>query len=391
MDMDGAEPCWAISMDTIVSVAERSTRHRAIFEMADAALALSSPQEPTMSQAELYGILREHQHALKGQGGQRAVLRGEILDGLILANRDLSRADLSGASLVGANLSGCNLFQANLSGADLRGADLRRARLDYADLRGTSFKGADLSEAVVDFADFRAGLSDGMRDGKAVAFGTADLSYACLRNASLRHARLEDANFSSALLEAAVFDEASLGKASFRNAVFSDADLKKTSLPPALLEGCLEPVWFGPQRRAKTLLADLKAHHAWAISRGRNGRRANVDGEDLRPLGASLKGLNLAGLSARNALAVSVDFSGCQLQGANFDGADLRAAKFAGANLAGVSFRRAKLAHASFQNAHIQDLVLSPDPYFHFQASTPKGAVCLFGGIADSVTCAGTC
>lgn len=380
MDMDGAQPMpsWVIGWDSIVSVADRSMRHREMLAMTEERLELYSPQAPTISQADLYGIMREHQRFLAGQGGARAVLRGEKLDGLILANRDLSKADLSGACLVGANLSGSNFFQANLSGADLRGCDLRRARLEYADLRGASFKGADLSQANADFADLRGGLPD---TSDALMFGAADFSSACLRSASFRHARLDDADFSDALLEAALFEDASLGKACFRNAVLSEADLRKWTIPPALLKVCLAPAPFGALRRAKTLLADLKAHHAWSVSRGRNGRRANVDGEDLRPLGAALKGLNLTGLSARNAVAVSVDFSGCQLKGANFDGADVRAAKFSGADLTGASFRRAKLAHAGFQNAQIQDLVLSPDQSFHFH--TPKGAVCLFG---DAVT-----
>jgi uncharacterized protein YjbI with pentapeptide repeats len=59
-----------------------------------------------------------------------------------------------------------------------------------------------------------------------------------------------------------------------------------------------------------------------------------------------------------NAVAVSVDFSNCQLQAAKFDGCDLRMANFASSDLSGTSFDRAKLAHANFNNAKIHDLTL---------------------------------
>ena len=72
----------------------------------------------------------------------------------------------------------------------------------------------------------------------------------------------------------------------------------------------------------------------------------------------NLTGLCLVGLSARNVIATSVNFSGCQLQAARFDDADLRGANFADADLSGASFDRAKLAHANFRNTRIQNLVL---------------------------------
>jgi uncharacterized protein YjbI with pentapeptide repeats len=66
----------------------------------------------------------------------------------------------------------------------------------------------------------------------------------------------------------------------------------------------------------------------------------------------------LTALSARRVTAVSVDFTGCQLQGVNFEGADLRDANFMKADLRGANFRGADLSHASFDEADLGMLVL---------------------------------
>ncbi|HKU54479.1 MAG TPA: pentapeptide repeat-containing protein, partial [Rhizomicrobium sp.] len=69
-------------------------------------------------------------------------------------------------------------------------------------------------------------------------------------------------------------------------------------------------------------------------------------------------GWRLTGLSARDAIAVEMDFSASQLQAAKLEGADLRGANFAQADLRGASFRNAKLAHAVFKGANLGALKL---------------------------------
>lgn len=360
-----------------MGVADLSVHYRQMFAMPGAALDLYSQRDATVSQDELQMILGDHQRFLTQQRGTRAKLRKAKLDGLKIANKDLSEADLSCASLVGANLVGVNLSRASLYCADLRGCDLRFARLEGADLRGASFKGADLSCARMDSADLRAAttlyMGDELKfqgnDHEDVLFGAVDFSNACLHGTSFRNAKLDHANFTDALLQGAVFRGARLKNACFRGAVLSGVNL--ADLPP--IKQHLPSPSRTAQARAKHLMATLMAHHEWFNSDGKRGKPANIDGEDLRPLGDSLKWLCLAGLSARNVIAVSVDFSGCQLQAAKFDGADLREASFVDADLSGASFRRAKLAHASIRNARIQDLTLCTGQILPFQtpASIP--------------------
>ena len=346
-----------------------------------------TPEENTLSRAELQRILGDHQRYRTRQRGKRAQLQSAKLDGVMMAKRDLSEADLSGASLVGANLSGANLSGASLYCADLRGCDLRYARLDHADLRGVSFKGANLSYAMMDFADLRAATMLRMGDklkfqGNAhdeSPFGAVDFSATSLRHASFRNAKLDNANFTDALLEGATFRGARMRSACFRNAVLSGFHLEELSVPESNLRARLAPPTAAAQHRAKSLLAELVAHHEWFTSLGKKGRPASINGEDLRPLGDSLKGLCLAGLSAQKTIAVSVDFSDCQLQAARFDGADVRAARFVDSDLSGASFLHAKRSHASFRNARIGDLTLYTGNVLAFRADAPQGLPGAFG------------
>jgi hypothetical protein len=70
-----------------------------------------------MNKEELQKALKLHVSWIKGEGGEKANLRG---------------ADLSDANLSDANLSGANLSDANLRDANLRNADLSGANLDYS-------------------------------------------------------------------------------------------------------------------------------------------------------------------------------------------------------------------------------------------------------------------
>jgi uncharacterized protein YjbI with pentapeptide repeats len=365
-----------------MGVADLSVHYREMFAMPGAALDVYSSKDNAVSQAELEEIVGEHKRFLTGQRGMRAKLRAAKLDGLKLARKNLSEADLSCASLVGANLVGVNLSRASLYCADLSGCDLRFAKLGQADLRGASFKGANLSFARMESADLRAATTLQMgdqhkfhgNDHQGALFGAVDFSNAALRHASFRNAKLDHANFTDALLQGAKFRGARLRNTCFRGAVLSGVNLDELDLPPRTLKHDLPPPSPAALARAKPLMAELIAHHEWFVSSGKRGKPANIDGEDLRPLADALKWLCLAGLSARNVIAVSVDFSSCHLQAAKFDGADLREANFTAADLSGASLRRAKVAHASFQDALMQDLVLCTGQVLHFQASAPDRA-----------------
>lgn len=344
---------------------------------------LSSPEETAVNQAVLTRIICEHERYLSRRRGTRAKLANARLNRLNMAGRDLSEADLSGASLVGANLRGANLTNASLYCADLTDADLSGCRFEHADLRGASFKHANLSHAMLDHADLRAAgmlyVGDTLKfQGNAhddAPFGAVDFSGALLRHASLRSAKLDNAIFTDALLQGASFRGARLRNATFRDAAVTGANVDELMVSPRALRQCLMAPTAIAQERAKLLYSALLSHHEWFTSNGTKGRPAAVDNEDLRPLGDAVKGLCLAGLWARNVIAVGVDFAGCQLQAARFDGADLRAASFNDSDLSGTSFTRAKLGHASFKNATIADLILCTGQVMHFEADrrTPLG------------------
>lgn len=371
-------------MDFTLSTFDQTSQSDELFA---AGKDLHTGEENSITTVELHRILDAHQRYRTRQKGKRAQLQSAKLDGAMLAKRDLSEADLSGTSLVGANLCGANLAGASLYCADLRGCDLRYARLDHADLRGASFRGADLSYAMLDFADLRPATVLRMGDrlvfqGNAHVespFGAVDFSSASLRHASLRNAKLDQANFTDALLEAASFRGAKMRDACFRNAVLSGYHRDELSIPQGSLRASLAAPSADAKNRAATVLAALLAHHDWFTTLGQKGSPAKIDGEDLRPLAGSLKGLCLAGLSARDVTAVSVDFSGCQLQASHFDGADVRAARFADSDLSGASFRRTKRSHASFRNARIQDLTLYTGKRLPFRADGPEGWPELYG------------
>ena len=326
---------------------------------------------PTLAQAELNLILTSHERYATSRGGNRARLKGANLNNLNLANRNLTGADFSGASLVRANLFGSNLTRASLYCADLRGCNLKNTKLIDADLRGASFKGAKLSYAMLDHADLRAAMMmyagpDGMTivdrgdlfknaDGEATG---VDFSNCSMKSVSFGHAKLDRANFNGALLTGAKFAGAKLTNASFRGAVLTGINLRELDVPPETLVDCVLDVTAQGIANAAGLLARLEAHYTWVASEGKQGASAVLDGEDLRPLGKQFAGRSLIGLSARQTVAIGVDFAGCQLQGAKFDGADLRDADFTGADLSGVSMKGAKLGHTKFDEAKLHNLRL---------------------------------
>lgn len=319
------------------------------------------------TQVELAPVLAEHGRYAAGRGGRRLVLCHCDLAGLDFANRNLSEADFSGASLVGARFYGSNLERASLYCADLRDCNLQAVNLLRADLRGASFRGAKLCHAILDGADLRAAMMMVMGDQDVSmidrraegAMDGVDFSNASLKRTAFGNARLDGANFEGALLQGATFRGAKLTNASFRGAVLSGVRLEELQVPPEALEGCVLDVTPGALARAPVLKARIDAHAQWILSNGKDGRPANLDGEDLRPIRHLLAGRALAGLSARNAIAVGVDFSGCQMQASWFDGADLRDCDFSGTDLRGVSLKDTRLAHARFDKADLSPLPLS--------------------------------
>lgn len=336
---------------------------------------LHGQKSPKMTQSDLNRVLMAYERYVTGRGGARTHFKMADLSGLNLANRILNEIDFSGASLVGASLHGSSFLRASLYCADLRDCDLRNAKMQGADMRGASFKGARLAFAVLDNADLRSaammhvqpegvsisghtGWDNGERDAAQSRQHGVDFSNCSLKHVSFGNAKLDDVNFTGALLNGANFRGAQLTNVTMRGAVLTGVNLEELHLPPEALAGCVIDVTPNSVAKAAALKDKLQAHQLWIASDGKQGTAAVFDGDDLRPLKKDFAGRPLAGLSARNTIAIGVDFSGCQLQGAKFDGADLRDADFSRANLCGASFQAAKLAHGKFAKAHLGNLLL---------------------------------
>lgn len=335
--------------------------------------------EPIHLRADRFeALVSAHEAFLAGRpGGRRAALQFIVARQYRCDGRNLSDARLDGANLSGSSFRGAQLSRASLYCANLSRCDFTEATLQRADLRGCSFTEATLTGANLDQADLRAAAlvaSDeikGLRwvggrtqspgpggdDAGAAPFAySVDFTNCSLQGARLRDANLKNANFAGANLHGAEFAGAKLEGAHLRGAILTGIDVSRLGFSAAALAGCVLDPTRESLARVDAIRRELDRAHEW-ITKG--GTPANLDGFDLRPAGEYFRDRLLVGLRANQALAVAVDFSGAQLQGASFEGADLRGANFARADLRGVSFVGANLAHARFEGAKMGELELN--------------------------------
>lgn len=319
-------------------------------------------------------LVAAHEAFLAGRpGGRRATLKFIVSPGVVCEGRNLSDGRFDGADFTGARFAGADLRRASLYCANLSGCDFRGARMQRSDLRGATFAGASMAGANLDQADMRAAVlwaSDaalGLRwisgrsraegEGGDQAVAGVDFTNCSLQGAQLRDANLKNADFTGANLNGAELIGAKLDGVRLKGAILTGVDVQKLRLPAGLLADCV----LEPTREARARLDhirhELDRAQDW-ITKG--GSPAQLDGYDLRPAADQFADRLLAGLRARGAMAIGVDFSHCLLHGADFSGADLRAANFEGADLRGACFAGANLAHARFGKATIGELELKP-------------------------------
>jgi len=336
--------------------------------------AMSQSKVPRYSAAELNRVLDAHEGFVRGdRGGQRAIWRFGQAPGGDFSGRQLANADFTGANLKGARLVRTNFERACLQLADLREVDAEQASFMRADIRGVSLRGANLAGANFDEADLRQavlaqGGSEDFRliDRPGPAAGSAtditfevDFTQCSMRAVRLAKARLCRANFSGAYMAGAELTGADLRGARFRGAILTGAKLAGAMIDPQALATCVVDPTQRALDRAGLLIERLQASALWAASDGVEGGAAELDGEDLRPLGEAFVGRRLPAISARRSCGVDMNFVGAQLQGARFDDADLRGADFSRADLRGACFRGANLRFARFGDADIRALPLA--------------------------------
>lgn len=326
------------------------------------------------TQEQIDQFVDAHERLHRGERGYRAVLRFLQAPGLDFSGRTLVEADFTGADLNGASFLWSNLARASLYCADLQGVDARGANFHRADLRGCSLRNANLAGATLDDADMReavlakvdmegafhlTGRSGAVKGDGGEGRFAVDFSNCSMKKVKLQKAKLKGANFSGAVLNGADLSGAALEGATFQGAVLLGVDLSAVHIDPKALEGCVRDPTPEALSRVKELRERLVRAKRWISSRGTEGAPAVLDGEDLRVLEGAFENTPLAGMSARGACGIGVNFRGAQLQGSKFDGADLRDADFSGADLRGASFRGANLWHADFTQADIRPLPLT--------------------------------
>jgi uncharacterized protein YjbI with pentapeptide repeats len=331
-------------------------------------------QGPKLSQEQLEQAMESHRRFVMHAGGARGIFRSADLRSLDLSARLLNEADFTDAVLIGCTLEGAELERTLFYRADLRRANLTDANLRYANLRGALLSSATMNGARMDGADLKRAvlaqaegyeLTDSQTDpDRQPKTRSADCAHCSMRGVRLADADLSGVNFTGAILEGADFSGAKLSGAVFDGAVLTGVPVEQLPFSADQLKSCIRDPDQAALARAPHLQGLIEAAEEWVSSGGRTGSPAVLDGEDLRALGRGLRQRNLAGLTARQACAVGVDFSGCRLEGANFEGADLRGAQFDGAVLRGASFKNAKLSHARFQSAILEPLTL-PDGRQH--------------------------
>lgn len=323
-------------------------------------------QTKISSASDFVAAIKAHEKFVLGlPGGSRADLRFVKAPGIDLSHHRLDDIELSGADLSRANLCGANLSRASLNCADITGANLSDADLSRADLRGARLEGVNFEFANLEGADFRqssiavAGndgrwaVHGGKKRSASVTFANCSLKRARLNNANLKHAK-----FDGALLNGVSFAGAILDNATFDGAVLVGVKLSELRVSPDRLRNSITDP--GPELRARLprYLAMLNDVQKWVETAGREGSLASFEGEDIRLLAQHMRTRVLTGINLKKTIAVSTDFTDCELQAAKFDGADLRGAIFVGADLRGASFAGAKLSHANFRRANLLPLEL---------------------------------
>ena len=336
-----------------------------------------------LSQAQVDQICQKHERFTACRpGGARASFAWCDLSGLTLRNRVLQDADftaaiLSDCDITGAVLDKSNLYcadmqMANLSGASLRRTDLRGACLRGANLSGCDLYEADLREGALALPDKQAGLNY-----VEISMRSSEAAYANLRGANLERSKLSGiqamkADFTDAVMKSCKLIRANLKQAIMDNvdlagADLSGADLSGASLKDAVLVGAKTDMMRTDQADLSGVLTDkaagtdvkalpygdlLRAHAKWVDTLGKEGAPSTFDKADLRGLG-SIKGLNLAALSAKGAVFYGLDMEGVQLQGAHLEDADLRNCNLRNADLRGVRLARARMDGANLEGAKL--------------------------------------
>lgn len=261
---------------------------------------------------------------LRGTDLRDCVLRGAVmahaqLDGAVLADADLREANLGGASLRSANLRGARLGDAILARADLDSACFAGAVLDGADLADAQlnqvdFSGAAMSDMLFQGVDFAGARLIGATASKCLfidcLLDDVDLSGADFSGSAWMNGRAPGAIFRGTRMTSCVF----VAPSQFDGAVFDGADLSGACLREASL---VNARFEGTVLRGADL-SGARLSSAWLYE---------ADARQARFVAADLSNAVLANLNGMNAIFERADLRGADLRQANLFQADLARVK----------------------------------------------------------------
>ena len=311
--------------------------------MADASLVVDD---------SVYQVIDLHREWLiDPKHGRRADLSRADLTHRDLSDADLRQAIISAADLTGAIFKRALLQDADLFAANLTGADMSHADMSRSILRGAILKDANLNHTTLNDADFRGGTiltTDGEVEGaNETDLTNCNLDFAMLARAEMTGANLEGTSFVGAHLRGAKLAGAKLVDTNFSDADLSEANLSETHIERANFVGSslvgatlaranvteanfmnadlkgveMKDVDLSSSLLAGTSLtltvADLRPHvrrafhdhEKWITTNGKDGRRADLEQEDLSYV--NLAGHNLSAIVLHQAKLLEANMSDC--------------------------------------------------------------------------------
>ncbi|WP_431858936.1 pentapeptide repeat-containing protein [Azospirillum sp.] len=317
--------------------------------------------------ARMRESLRNHLLHLAGKGGKRLNLMMSNVSYVILENFDFSRAAMVACNFSYSNLEGAHFRDADLTNSLFIRTNLVRADFSGAILNGVRFHYADAQEATLDETRMKQGSVMIYRDDVAgggrreqTLVQETDLSNSNFEGASLRGAdmsgcRIRNANLKGADLTGADLKGADLSGSTLAGAVLTDAVLTDVTVENTIFDVTPETINALQMNEGFRRFLDIRAqakeaaelHRAWVDSGGKDGKRADFAGRNLRGIDlsglmlatVSFAGSDLSGAKLTNAVLAAADLSGAVIQYADLSGADIRGANFAEAQVQFSSFQ----------------------------------------------------
>lgn len=376
---------------------------------------------PKLTQAELNVIIRKHVMFMTGKsGGARAVIRDKDLSGLTFLGQNLSQSDFTGCIMANTDLANANFECSTLFGCDFTGAKLSNTRLVRADMRGTEVGEADLTKADLTGADLREGKTllkrkvkktedqfSGIGTGGVTQFGGSDLTGANLNGATAISANFDDSILINASMQGTNLKNASLKGAEMSNVDLSNADIRNADFSYATMVGAnIDGTEKAGSNFAYTLTAPpvekdfaefeltldelILNHMSWIASGGRQGKRLDLTGKDMRQAPA-LSEKKLTAIRAIQTTFAEMDMRGIEMQSAQLDKSDFRKCLFQTADMRGSSFKEAILHRTDFSKANLNPLTFKkPDGVIYqvpcnFNQASLRHAVFIGARLMDAV------